>query len=274
MNNRILCSTGAYIGPENGYDYRKIPFYAKELKCDALELMMLHIWYPYLDDVKRFLSASDCTFDVIHSDKQIGVLLSNGGDDDFNEAIRLFEVSCQVGECVGAKKLVLHLWGGYPNSDRDIEHNISALGKIYEISARYSLTTLIENIPCIYHEPFAHWDRIAEKFPDAHFIFDTRFGIFHGELDDTFDRGYFDDRVRHMHISDYAGKQDEFKRLRPILMPREGAIGAHFDEFFSRLAPIYHDTITLESPALYEDGSVGVDRLNAALDYIRRSTMG
>jgi hypothetical protein len=116
MNNRILCSTGAYIGPANGYDHRKIPTYAKQLACDALELMMLHIWYPYLDDVKRFLSDADCTFDVIHSDKQIGVLLSNGGKDDFDEAIRLFEVSCQVGECVGAKKLVLHLWGGYPNS--------------------------------------------------------------------------------------------------------------------------------------------------------------
>lgn len=44
MNNEILCSTGAYIGYENGYDPMLIPVYGKSIRCDAFEFMVVSTW--------------------------------------------------------------------------------------------------------------------------------------------------------------------------------------------------------------------------------------
>lgn len=271
MNNEIYCSTGAYIGPQNSFDYRLIPKYAAMLDCDALELMMLRAWYPYLDAAADFLAGSGVRFAVIHSDKQIGVLLSDGGEENRREALRLFRLSAEVGRKIHAPKLVLHLWGG-PGTDGDMPSKIKTLGEIYKISADCGIETLVENVPCGIADPLSHWKEIEAAYPDARFIFDTRFGAFHSQLDTVFEQGWFDGRVKHMHVSDFAGQPGEFKKLRPIPMPREGNIGARFDSFFERLKPLYDGGITLESPSLADDGSVGTDELNRAFAYIRRST--
>jgi len=273
MNNRIICSTGTYIGPQNNFDYRLIPVYCKELECDSLELMMLRVWYPYLTDVQKFLSDCGAVFDVIHSDKEIGVLLSLGTEEDTAEAERLFELSCQTGQAVGAKKLVLHLWGG-KGTDAHIEYNVSRLGYLFDTAEKYDLKVLTENIPCGVHDPLSNWSVIRKEYPDARFIFDTRFGAFHRQLSQVFDDGWYDRKnICHMHISDFAGQPGEFHRLRPIPMPREGTIGSdHFDSFFAHLKIVYSDSITLESPAINDDGSVDISVLNNALDYIRKST--
>lgn len=272
MNNKILCSTGAYIGRENGFDYRLIAEYFPRLDCDALELMMLRAWYPTLSEVQSFLADCAASFEVIHSDKEIGTLLSLGSGDDTREAERLFQLSCATGKAVGAKKLVLHLWGGYA-SDSRIEYNISRLPYLLETADKYGLTVVTENVPCGVHDPFHNWRLLIKAIPSASLIFDTRFGAFHEQLDGVFDLGWFGDgHIKHIHVSDFAGMPGQFNRLRPIPMPTEGTIGAErFARFFSRLKEVYDGTITLESPAISEDGGIDVDMLNNALGYIRES---
>jgi sugar phosphate isomerase/epimerase len=267
MNNTILCSTGAYIGQKNNFDHTLIPFYASRLRCDGLELMMLRAWYDDIGGRASYLAKSGVRFDVIHSDKEIGVLLSRNEDGDTAEALRLFEVSCRTGFTVGAAKLVLHLWGGY-GTDRNIGYNISVLDRLLEISERYGLCLTVENIPCACQDPLTHWASIEELYPEARFIFDTRFGAFHRQLDEIFRRPWFENgKIVHMHISDFAGPPGDFTKLRPILFPNEGI--ACLNALLPRLKAAYHGSITLESPALRNDGSVDIEKINLALDLLR-----
>lgn len=269
MNNKVLCSTGAYIGQKNGFDHKLIPVYASELRCDGLELMMLHAWYDDIDGRAAYLAKSGTRFDVIHSDKEIGVLLSRNEDGDTAEALRLFEISCRTGQTVGAEKLVLHLWGGY-GTDSRIGYNISMLDRLFEISQRFGLCITIENIPCGSQDPLTHWASIKSQYPEARFIFDTRFGAFHRQLNEVFSRPWFEDgSIAHMHISDFIGPPGDFTKLRPILFPKEGIAG--FETLLPRIKSVYHGSITLESPAIEKDGRVDIDKINSAFNFIYNS---
>lgn len=266
MNNKILCSTGAYIGRENGFDHTLIPEIAKELDCEGLELMMLRAWYDDLEGRAAYLAKSGARFEVIHSDKEIGTLLSNGDAADAEEAIRLFELSCRTGATVGAKKLVLHLWGGW-GTDKQVDYNIAALDKLLETARRYEIKMVIENVPCAVCDPLTHWRTIEKLYPEAEFIFDTRFGAFHKQLDEIFDCPWFGSgKIKHMHISDFVGPPGDFKKLRPIPLPGDGII--NFNELLPKIKNAYNGSITLESPAINADGSVNTSALNAALAYI------
>lgn len=266
MDNKILCSTGAYIGPQNKFDHRLIPVYATRLHCTGLELMMLRAWYDDIGGRAAFLAKCGVRFEVIHSDKEIGVLLSRNGPGDTGEALRLFEISCRTGYTVGASKIVLHLWGGHI-SDSCIEYNINILDRLCEISRRFGLCLAIENVPCSCRDPLAHWAAIEALYPEVRFIFDTRFGAFHRQLDEVFDRPWFGNgKITHMHISDFVGPPGDFTRLRPILFPGEGIAG--FDRLLPRIKSAYDGSITLESPAIRPDGSVDTDKINGALDLL------
>lgn len=267
MKNEVLCSTGCCIGHQNGFDHRLIPVFASGLRCDGFELMMLRAWYDDIDGRAAYLAKSGVPFDVIHSDKEIGVLLSRNEDGDTAEALRLFEISCRTGQTVGASKLVLHLWGGY-GTDSRIAHNIGMLDRLLETARRFGLCLTVENIPCGRQDPLTHWASIKKLYPEAHFIFDTRFGAFHRQLSEIFSRPWFEDgSIAHMHISDFAGPPGDFTKLRPILFPNEGIAG--FDKLLPRIKAVYHGSISLESPAIGNDGSVDIAKINRALDYIK-----
>lgn len=269
MKNTVLCSTGAYIGRANGFDHRLIPVYVSELNCDGLELMMLRAWYDDIEGRAKFLAKSGTRFTVIHSDKEIGVLLSRNEEGDTVEALRLFEISCRTGQTVGAQKLVLHLWGGW-GTDAHIGYNIGILDRLLSLSQRYGLCLLIENIPCGVCDPLTHWAAIKSEYPEVRFVFDTRFGAFHRQLDEIFDRPWFEDgSIAHMHISDFIGPPGDFTKLRPILFPNEGIAG--FDILLPRIKSTYDNSITLESPAIHDDGSVDIGKINRALELIKTS---
>lgn len=268
MNNRVFCSTGAFIGPYNNFDYYLIPETARRLHCDGLELMVEPALYDIIPDAPDFLAKSGVKFGVIHSDKRIGVMLSDGGEENRAEAFRRLELCSRAGEIIGAEKLVLHLWGG-PGSDNNIPYMLDALEEMYGVTAGHGLELVVENVPCVHADPLTHWKEIVSRFPDAGLIFDTRFGALHEQLDDVFDQGWFDSgNIRHMHVSDFAGPAHSFKALRPIYMPGEGTIGKNFRPLLQRISSIYSGTVTLESPALGTDGRIDIDALNRGLDFI------
>lgn len=271
MNNEILCSTGAYIGYENNYDPDLIPVYGSKIKCDAFEFMVVSTWDEFPDKITGRLCNSPLVFRTLHSDKDIGKRLS---DHDSEGAFSLFLQSLKSAVNVGAEKMVLHLWGGM-NSDCDIEYNIEEAGKMLSACLESGITLCIENVPCRCGDPIEHWRRLAVRYPEIRFVFDSRFAAFADEIDkagDIFTEPELSGRIVHMHISDFVGPSHDFKKLRPIPQPGRGIID--FDKLFSVLSPIYNGTVTLESPSLYEFGKVDTEELNNSLDYIRRGMNG
>ena len=266
--NRLYASTGTFIGRANGYDYRLITDIAPKVVCDGFELMMLPAWYGRLSDAARVLKAANVYTPVLHFDKEIGNLLSAG---EVDEAKRLFGINCAFANSVGARRGVLHLWGGIP-SDGNIGVNLSALPYIYSTAAGYGVEIMIENIPCKVSTPLSRLFGIKAAYPDATFVFDTRFAAFCGEIDAFFGAdGMWDGAVSHIHISDYNGGGAERGLIRPILHPGEGVID--FDGFFDRL-PAFSGTVTLESPVLSAEGTVDIEKLNATLSYIKKKLAG
>ena len=262
--NRLYASTGTFIGRANGYDYRLIAETAPLVACDGFELMMLPAWYGRLDDAARVLKSARVYTPVMHFDKEIGNLLSAGGAE---EAKRLFKINCAFANSVGARRGVLHLWGGLP-SDSNIDVNFSVLPYVYGVSEEYGIEIMIENIPCRMSTPLTRLREIKAAFPKATFVFDTRFAKFCGEIG-TFEsaRDMWDGTVSHIHISDYNGGGASRGLIRPILHPGEGVID--FERFFRDL-PAFSGTVTLESPVLSEEGAIDVKKLNLTLSYLKK----
>ena len=115
MKNEVYCSTGAVIGRVSGFDHSvlkyELPAVCKEAGIDGIEYLFIPVTYGMTDEVKRIISASGLDCKVIHADKNIGVLLSKGGEENKAEALRLWEINCRETRSLGTKRIVLHLWG-------------------------------------------------------------------------------------------------------------------------------------------------------------------
>ena len=266
--SKIYCSTGVMVGKLNDNDYTLIakhfPILKKNGLIDGAEFMFAHSFYDKLDDIYDVISSINVPFDVIHCDKEIGVMLSECNDEISQKALDMLEINCEFGKKLGAKKAVFHLWGSV-NSDSHIEYNISFLPKIIKIFEKYDIQLLIENIPCTCHSGLENWHTIHKIHPNIGFIFDTRFGAFHDEIDKTLSESIWDN-VKHIHISDYASFPRDFSKIRPILHPCEGVID--FDALFNGLKKVgYHESFTLESPVM-QKGYVDIYKLEKTLIYL------
>lgn len=265
----VFCSTGAMVGRSNKYDYRGAAKALYSMAADGLidgaELMMITPYYEILSDVADTYCGIGVAFPVIHCEKDIGEMLSDysvakkSGDNRetlLEEAFRLFRINCKTGEKVGAKRMVLHLWGGAA-SDSAVEGNAAQLRELIEVAAGYGIKLLIENVPCTTNDPLSNW-RIVERYlPDIGYIFDSRFGAFHGDTDEIFADVTVVNAIEHIHISDFIGfdgtKERDFSRLRPILHPGEGKVD--FASLASKLDRVgYNGTFTIESPVMSADG--------------------
>ena len=266
--SKIYCSTGALVGRVNNNDYSLIIKHLPNLKekglIDGAEFMFAHCFYDQLDDIYNTIFNKGIDFDVIHCDKEIGIMLSECDDSISEQALALLKINCEFGKKIGAKKGVFHLWGS-TKSDSRIEYNISVLPRIIEIFNQYEIMLLIENIPCTCHSCLQNWIEIQKSFPDINFIFDTRFGAFHDEINATLSSDIFG-KVKHIHISDYSSFPKDFSKIRPILHPREGVID--FDKLFNGLKEAsYHESFTLESPVMSEKG-IDIEKLEKSLIYL------
>lgn len=267
MKNEIYASTGAFIGRYNGYDCEVLRRLAPQIRCDGFELMIYAAWYDDFENIISRISSYGLNIPVVHFDKCIGILLTENTAESVAQAKRDFTRNVWAAKALGAKKAVFHLWGG-KDSDIFMAHSIKLVPSMYAECEAAGVELLIENIPAKYYGPYFNWCRIREVYPQAKFIYDTRFGEFHAEHDIIMRSGHWP-HVRHIHISSLRRADVKiWGLLRPILHPGEGDVD--FDALISRM-PRYDHSVTLESPVLSPDGSVDIEKLNHSLDYLRES---
>lgn len=268
----ILCSTGALIGRPNGRDYKLLDDFSKQLSCDGFEFMIYSTWYPEEAELLRFMSAKGFNIPVVHCEKSIGESISIGGKDDLAVAFSRFEANCRMAQELGAKKMVVHLWGGLA-SDSNFQSNIDAYPLLAEMCENHGIDLLIENVVCNHQDPLTHWCRLYEKYPDIHFVFDTKMAEFHAQTHKLYGGEcewlWKEEHLRHFHVNDYAGEYMEWAKLRTLPI---GGGHVDFGRFFDFIHKIgYSDSFTVESTAFDADGKVDFQMLNRQFDYIRKA---
>lgn len=267
----VLCSTGALLGMPNGRDYRLLETLSGQLDCDGFEFMMYGSWYDQVDDLLATLLSLKLYIPVVHCEKKIGEVISQGGEENVKEAFRRFEINCRIAEKLEAGKIVVHLWDGL-TSDRYFANNLAAYGQLRDIAGRYGQDLLVENIVCNCEDPLKHWCELYKVYPDVHFIFDTKMAAFHDQLDllyrDEYAWLWKEDHIRHYHVNDYAGGYKDWKNLRTLPI---GKGKVDFGRFFEYIRGTgYDDTFTVESTAFDSTGAVNIGMLNEQFAYLRR----
>ena len=269
----ILCSTGTFIGRINDFDYKLIPAYSEKIYCDGFEMMIEPFWNEreILSEIADYLARCGLNFQTLHADKTVGDLISKNEPGDLEEALRRFDLNCFTAAKIGARLVVLHLWGGLA-SDKNIAINIAVFADLLEIARKHGVTVVVENVVCNTYNALAHLCELSKLYgDDAKFIIDVRHAEFHKMLQATCECGSLWKNVLHTHIADYKGDCLDWSKLRPVLRP--GAGDVDFTYFFAFLKKIgYQGSFALEAGARTADGTaVDCDKLNESLDFIRQS---
>lgn len=256
MKNEVYCSTGAFVGRMTGYDHSVIktefPAVCRETGISGMEYIFMTSSYSIISDVRKIISDSKIPCKVLHADKNIGTLLSEGGEENRAEALRLWKINCEECRNLGAQRAVLHLWGSERSDNNFAEDHLSAMPYIKETADRFGVSLMIENVPCAAKDPLSRMRELADFGTD--FVFDVRFGQLHRQNFETVSSEFMKNgRISHVHISDTKCGYREFSGLRPILHPGEGDVD--FEMIFSELKKAdYRGTFTLESPVISESG--------------------
>lgn len=269
--NQILCSTGALIGKPNGRNYRLLEELSGQLSCDGFEFMMYSSWYEEAEEIAGYLQEMKLHIPVMHCEKHIGEAISRNGEGDWDEALWKFEKNCEMAQKIGAEKLVIHLWDGQI-SDQNFANNLQCFEKLAALARQYRIDLLVENVVCNQKDPMTHWCELAERYPDIHFIYDTKMAAFHEQLPLIYEPAYAwlwnEGRIRHLHINDYGGGYMEWSELKALPIG-EGHID--FDPFFCFIREKkYMGDFTVEATAFdRETGEIDVEMLNRCFERIR-----
>lgn len=284
MKNRVLlASTGTIVGRINGFNVHLVTEILPPLIEEGLiaggELMMLNAYYDRMEAVAKEWREAGIPFPVIHCEKDVGAFLSDAGalsdagdrdgaDKICRQALDLFEKNCEMAALAGSERMVFHLWGGM-NSDDYFGYNEGVLPLLLGKVREYGIRLLIENVPAAWEDPLTNLWYLAwhnSSCPDMGFVYDTRFGHLHRQMEDTFEDPRVAPLIEHIHISDHRGAHRDFSSLRPILHPGEGDVD--FDAFARLLDGIgYEGTVTLESPVIRENGADG-EKLKRTLSHL------
>lgn len=270
--NQVLCSTGALIGKPNGRNYRLLEDLSRRLSCDGFEFMMYGSWYEEAEEISEYLRESGMNIPVMHCEKHIGEAISRNGGGDWDEALWKFEKNCDLAQKIGAEKLVIHLWDGQI-SDQNFANNLQCFEELAALACHYRTDLLVENVVCNQKDPMTHWCELAERYPDIHFIYDTKMAAFHEQLPLIYEPAYAwlwsEGRIRHLHINDYGGGYMEWSKLKTLPMG-EGHID--FDRFFQWIKEKeYAGDFTVEATAFdRETGEIDVAMLNRCFERIRQ----
>ena len=267
---KILCSTGALIGRPNGRNYRLLEDLVKQLSCDGFEFMMYSTWYDEVEEIKSYLQKLNLYIPVMHCEKHIGESISKGGDEELAKAYHRFEINCDIAKSIGAEKIVIHLWDGL-TSDANFQNNLNAYSHLNETALKYGLVLLVENVVCNKENPMKHWCELKDKYPNIHFVFDTKMAAFHGQMDLLYKPEYEwlwkEGHICHYHANDYGGGYMDWKNLRTLPI---GKGNIDFERFFQYIKDIgYQGTFTVEATAFNQEGIVDIEMLNEQFRYIR-----
>lgn len=272
----ILCSTGALIGKANNRDYHIIQKLAGELKCDGYEFMVYSSWYEEWEVLADYLAGLGLYMPVVHCDKRIGESVSQGEDiaQADSGAAEKFRINCELARRIGARSLVIHLWGGMA-SDQHFENHLKAYPILRDIAAGYGLDLLVENVVCNRENPLKHLCQLAKEYPDIHFVWDTKMAAFHQEETQLYRQEYAwlwqQGHIRHYHVNDYSGGyMDWGSTIGRAVLPI-GAGHVDFDAFFEFIRRTEYDgSFTVEATAFDESGRVDVEMLNRCFERIRQ----
>ena len=270
MNLQILASTGAFIGRYNGRNHKLFLSFADAIAADGFEFMMYDSWYDKTDEIVSDFKEKGLKVLTFHADKFIGQKIGVGGEENKKEAFTCFRKNCDMACALGAEKVILHLWNG-PVSDDNIENNLSALGELLKISDSYGLLLVPENVVCRTGSPIEYIRALADRYPDAHFTFDTKMAAFHYELEksisDDFLSLWREKKIAHLHINDYNGAYKDWDNLKTRHIG-EGKID--FENFFDFLSSTgYEGTATLECSSMDETGKTYPEKMNESILKIR-----
>lgn len=258
------------MGRANGYDYRQMDVLAGTLACDGFELMMFRSWYENPTAFLRYFTERQFCIPVVHCQKGIGENISIGGDAETREALRQFSDDCAAAKEIGARKLVLHLWGGLA-SDGNFHRNLDAYPRVCEIAAEFGLELLIENVVCNVSNPAARLYELRSRYPEVKIVFDTKMAAFHTQLEQLYEADstwmWKEGHICHYHVNDYGGGYMDWGNLRTLPIGR-GHID--FDRFFAFVrASGYAGDFTVEATAFDGSGVVDTAMLNEQFRYIR-----
>src|SRR2546423_14673114 len=126
----LLCSTGSMT---NGSlptltQYKSVLEYGPQLAntVDGFEVMFYGGWYEQLDHISAALQGTGLCFPAMHTEKQIGLALGSPDPETRAHGAQLLAENCRMGQQIGVKTLILHLWG-WPDSDKHLERNLLGL---------------------------------------------------------------------------------------------------------------------------------------------------
>lgn len=271
----ILCSTGALIGKANNRDYHLLQRLAGQLACDGYEFMMYSSWYEEWKAMADYLVSLGLHMPVVHCDKRIGEAVSQGEDLSLADsgAAAKFRINCGLARRIGARALVLHLWGGMA-SDQHFEYHLRAYPILRDIAEGYGLELLVENVVCNKENPLKHLCQLAQAYPEIGYVWDTKMAAFHQEETLLYQQEYAwlwqQGHIRHYHVNDYGGGYMDWSTMGKAVEPI-GAGHIDFDAFFQFLRNTGYDvSYTVEATAFAEDGSVDVAMLNRCFERIRQ----
>lgn len=264
--NQILCSTGVYASSRDPGCIDVISKFGSKLDVDGLELIMYSGWYKDAQEIGRTLRRSGIPFPVMHAEKDLSAFFSVEDFDLQRIGMERFETNCRLACMLKAGIIVLHLWT-LPDSDMNLERNISMLDELVSTAGKYDLLLTIETVPCIKKDPMTNIKEIFDDRCDLKVTLDTRLLAVHDQLDDLGSANWFWDMdlAAHVHISDYSGI---FESMRTPLMPGEGCID--FKSFFDLLKRKgYKGALTLESRGINSDKEIDERKIAKGISFIR-----
>lgn len=268
--HQILCSTGALIGRPNGRDYRLLKAFCPQLDCDGFEFILYSTWYDQIETLTVFLQSLKLNIPVMHCEKTLAEHITIGGEEEWKEAFRLFEINCNLANAIGSEKMVLHLWNG-PISDSHFENNLHAWPILRKKAEEHGITLLVENVVCR-KDPMSHWVELYKYDPDIKFVFDTKMADFHAQLELLYAPEYAwlwqDNHILHYHVNDYGGTYMDWNNLK-VLQMGKGHID--FDRFFRFIKRTeYSGDFTFEGTGFDQSGQVNIRNLNDQFSAARK----
>jgi sugar phosphate isomerase/epimerase len=263
---QLLCSTGAFSRDPDYTDYRAVLEYGPQLEVDGFELLFYPAWYPELEHIATDLQRSGLKFPVVHTEKNIGVALGKAQASQREQGVRWLHENCRLGSRLGTQIMVLHLWG-WPELDDNLDNNLERLHECIDIAVSYGIELAIETIPCRQSDPLTNIHRAVERDERSRVALDTEFLARHGQIETVFKTEWIWPLIRHVHIKDYDGQGFHPDGRRKYLHPGQGHID--FPHFFQGLKQRnFAGFISLEAPAIDQQGHVNVERLQESLDFI------
>lgn len=268
--HQIYCSTGSLLGRANGRNYRLLSEYCPQLDCDGFEFILYTVWYDEIERLTAFLKSLHLHIPVMHCEKTMAEYITRGGEEEWREAFRLFEINCALANTLGAEKMVIHLWNG-PISDSHFENNLRAYPLLNRKAEKHGLELLVENVVCR-KDPMSHWVELYRHYPEIRFVFDTKMAEFHRQLDliyqPEYDWLWREDHIRHYHVNDYGGGYMDWENLRVLPM---GKGHIDFDRFFAHVGKTgYRGDFTFEGSGLDQAGGIHPDLLNRQFGQARK----